>query len=67
MISRERIAGLPQTLAQADTDLPEGTLYVHSNFMSAGGYVAACRLLDLQPEQRLDAIFCCNDLMAIGI
>ncbi|KAF3997229.1 LacI family DNA-binding transcriptional regulator [Glaciimonas immobilis] len=64
-ISRERIAGLRQTLAQAGT-LLSAALCVSGDFTSAGGYAAACGLLDLVPSQRPDAIFCCNDLMAIG-
>lgn len=64
-ISRERIAGLRQTLIEAHADLPDA-LCVYGDFTSAGGYAAACTLLDLAPALRPDAIFCCNDLMAIG-
>jgi len=38
----------------------------HSDFTSAGGYAAALDLLALPPDQRPDALFCCNDLMAFG-
>ncbi|PUA18163.1 LacI family DNA-binding transcriptional regulator [Glaciimonas sp. PCH181] len=64
-ISRERIAGLRNKLAQANTELA-AAMCVYGDFTSAGGYAAACELLDLPLEERPDAIFCCNDLMAIG-
>ncbi|SDY36698.1 transcriptional regulator, LacI family [Collimonas sp. OK242] len=62
-ISRERIGGLRQTLLAAGVELPE-TLLAYADFTSAGGYLAARSLLAL--PQAPDAIFCCNDLMAIG-
>jgi LacI family transcriptional regulator len=62
-ISRERIGGLRQTLQAAGVALPENLL-AYADFTSAGGYLAARSLLALQPAP--DAIFCCNDLMAIG-
>jgi LacI family transcriptional regulator len=62
-ISRERIGGLRQTLQAAGVALPENLL-AYADFTSAGGYLAARNLLALQPAP--DAIFCCNDLMAIG-
>jgi len=64
-ISQERIAGLRQSLVAADTDLLD-SLHVCADFSSGGGYAAACSLLDRESSQRPDAIFCCNDLMAIG-
>ena len=64
-VSRERIAGLRQTLMQADIALSDA-LCVYGDFTSGGGYAAACALLDIESSQRPDAIFCCNDLMAIG-
>ena len=62
-ISRERIGGLRQTLLDAGVELPEALL-AYADFTSAGGYLAARNLLAL--PQAPDAIFCCNDLMAIG-
>ncbi|SFH84550.1 transcriptional regulator, LacI family [Collimonas sp. OK307] len=62
-ISRERIGGLRQTLLAAGAELPE-TLLAYADFTSAGGYLAARNLLAL--SEAPDAIFCCNDLMAIG-
>src|SRR5450830_410736 len=62
-ISIERVAGLRQSLSAGGVKLPEHLL-AYGDFTSAGGYVAACKLLSATP--RPDAIFCCNDLMAIG-
>lgn len=62
-ISRERIAGLRQTMHSAGVDLPAERL-VYADFTSVGGYLAARSLLALPTGP--DAIFCCNDLMAIG-
>lgn len=62
-ISRERIGGLRQTLLAAGIELSE-SLLAYADFTSVGGYLAARSLLAL--PQAPDAIFCCNDLMAIG-
>jgi LacI family transcriptional regulator len=63
--SRRRIDGLRATLAA--NGLPaDDALCVFADFTSGGGYTAADRLLALPAAQRPDAIFCCNDLMAIG-
>lgn len=62
-ISSERVAGLRGTLQKADVDLQEGML-AYADFTSAGGYAAARDLL--AGREIPDAIFCCNDLMAIG-
>jgi LacI family transcriptional regulator len=62
-ISSERVAGLRQSLQQAGMPLPAEQL-VYADFTSTGGYAATCLLLS--SPQPPDAIFCCNDLMAIG-
>jgi LacI family transcriptional regulator len=62
-ISAERVSGLRQRLQQAGTPLPAEQL-VYAEFTSPGGYAAATLLLS--SAQPPDAIFCCNDLMAIG-
>lgn len=62
-ISYERIAGLRQTLQDAGVNVPPEML-AYADFTSAGGYTAARALL--ASAQAPDAIFCCNDLMAIG-
>ncbi|WP_395825666.1 LacI family DNA-binding transcriptional regulator [Collimonas sp.] len=62
-ISRERIAGLRQTLLDGGIALPDDLL-AYADFTSVGGYLAACSLLAM--KELPDAIFCCNDLMAIG-
>jgi LacI family transcriptional regulator len=62
-ISIARIAGLRRSLTHTDVSLPEQRL-AYADFTSAGGYAAACKLLSTSPAP--DAIFCCNDLMAIG-
>ena len=62
-ISIERVAGLRQALAADGVTLSASWLR-YADFTSAGGYAAALSLLS---EAELpDAIFCCNDLMAIG-
>ena len=62
-ISAERVAGLRQTLNTAGVTLQPAAL-AYADFTSAGGYSAACQLLAAATPP--DAIFCCNDLMAIG-
>lgn len=62
-ISCERIAGLRQTLHNAGVDIADNMLS-YADFTSAGGYTAASKLLS--SASLPDAIFCCNDLMAIG-
>lgn len=61
-VSEQRIAGMRRALGGAfDDDLCET-----GDFSSAGGYAAALRLLRRPGGQRPDALFCCNDMMAIG-
>ncbi|MDP5008481.1 MAG: LacI family transcriptional regulator [Glaciimonas sp.] len=66
-IIQARIAGMRRTIQNAmqktGKDFPEMHC-VYSDFTSAGGYAAASSLLGRSP--RPDALFCCNDLMAIG-
>ncbi|WP_034294060.1 LacI family DNA-binding transcriptional regulator [Herbaspirillum sp. RV1423] len=62
-ISAERIAGLRKSLSEAGVLLQDDML-AYADFTSAGGYAAARALLTA--PMRPDAIFCCNDLMAIG-
>jgi LacI family transcriptional regulator len=61
-VSNQRIAGLRQALGDAfDPGLCDA-----GDFSSAGGYAAALRLLRRPASERPDALFCCNDMMAIG-
>lgn len=65
-ISIDRVAGLRRALQDAGVALPDNWL-AYADFTSAGGYEAARALLaSTSGSPALDAIFCCNDLMAIG-
>jgi LacI family transcriptional regulator len=64
-ISRQRIEGFRSALTAGGLQ-PDDRHYVYSDFTSNGGYASANRLLSLPASDRPDAIFCCNDLMAIG-
>ncbi|CDG80774.1 LacI family DNA-binding transcriptional regulator [Janthinobacterium agaricidamnosum] len=64
-ISTERIDGAREELQQHGAAL-EQRLCRYADFSSAGGYAAARDLLALPDGLRPDALFCCNDLMAIG-
>ena len=64
-ISNERIDGVRGALQDAGVVF-DAALCRHSDFSSAGGYAAALELLALPLDQRPDALFCCNDLMAFG-
>ncbi len=66
MLSRQRLDGVRVTLEQAGLSLP-AALCRYADFTSMGGYQQARTLLALPVAQRPDAIFCCNDLMAIGV
>jgi LacI family transcriptional regulator len=64
-VSDQRIAGLRQVLADAGRPLDD-RLCDAGDFGSASGYAAARRLLNRPDDARPDALFCCNDMMAIG-
>lgn len=61
-VSDQRIAGLRSALDGALDD----SLVDAGDFSSASGYAAALRLLKRPASTRPDALFCCNDMMAIG-
>lgn len=63
-LSDERVAGLRSTLEQGGARLAEADL-LHADFSGIGGYQAAMELL--RRRHAPDAIFCCNDMMAIGV
>lgn len=64
-VSEQRIAGLRQALAGAGCAL-DPALCEAGDFGSASGHAAALRLLGRPASERPDALFCCNDMMAIG-
>ncbi|KAF1042102.1 MAG: Ribose operon repressor [Herbaspirillum frisingense] len=63
-LSDERVNGFRNTLEEGGCMLGEADL-LHADFSGIGGYQAAMQLL--QRRQPPDAIFCCNDMMAIGV
>lgn len=63
-LSDERVDGLRATLRAGGGKLAAADL-LHADFSSSGGYHAAMQLL--QRRDKPDAIFCCNDMMAIGV
>ncbi|ONN65741.1 LacI family DNA-binding transcriptional regulator [Herbaspirillum sp. VT-16-41] len=66
-LSDERVQGFRQTLEEGGGKLAPSDL-LHADFSGIGGYQAAMRLLQERPtDARPDAIFCCNDMMAIGV
>jgi LacI family transcriptional regulator len=64
-VSDQRIAGLQLALAEAGRGL-DPALQDAGDFTSTSGHAAALRLLSHPAAQRPDALFCCNDMMAIG-
>jgi LacI family transcriptional regulator len=62
-LSDERVQGFRQTLQAAGAG--RGDL-LHADFSGIGGYQAAMQCRE-DEGQRPDAIFCCNDMMAIGV
>lgn len=62
-VSNQRIDGLRLALGgQLDERWCD-----FGDFSSAGGYAAGLRLLAGPADGRPDALFCCNDMMAIGV
>jgi LacI family transcriptional regulator len=61
--SEQRMEGYLRALAAAGTDI-DRSLIVEGNFLPSGGRAATLALM--KGPQRPDAIFCANDLMAIG-
>lgn len=59
----QRLEGYERALRTADIPIDPG-LMVEGNFLPSGGHAATLRLLD--GPVRPDAIFCANDLMAVG-
>ncbi|MGG2198515.1 MULTISPECIES: LacI family DNA-binding transcriptional regulator [Paenibacillus] len=62
--SRERIRGFRQRLAEAGIDLPDDRVLASGDALVKDGKRKATELL--QRAERPTAIFCCNDLLAIG-
>jgi LacI family transcriptional regulator len=60
-----RIAGFTRAVADAGRTL-DPTLMVTGDWTRRGGYDAMAQLLRCQSQARPDAVFCANDLMAIG-
>ena len=61
--SDQRLEGYERALRQANIPI-DPNLIVEGNFLPSGGRFATLRLLD--GPVRPDAIFCANDLMAVG-
>lgn len=62
--SHERLAGFRQSLREAGLTLDDHFI-ISSNYMEDGGRTAGQQLL-ARPD-RPTAIFCCNDMMALGV
>lgn len=58
----ERLAGYCEAMAELGPDLKE--LVLHGDFSEESGYRAAQRILTL--DERTDAVFAANDMMALG-
>jgi LacI family transcriptional regulator len=63
-VVQSRLRGFRSALGRADRVLSPARI-VQSDWTVAGGYAAACELLDREP--RVTAIFAQNDLMAVGV
>jgi LacI family transcriptional regulator len=62
--ARERLAGYRQAMGDAGLQIPEG-YEVYADFEFHGGLIAMQQLLTL--PKRPQAIFACNDAMAVGV
>jgi len=62
-VARERLAGYREALAASGIE-PDDTLVVEGDFGEAGGHVALRTLLRRRRE--FSAVFCSNDLAAVG-
>ncbi|XHS77714.1 LacI family DNA-binding transcriptional regulator [Burkholderiaceae bacterium UC74_6] len=63
-VSRERVAGWRTAMLAAGL-VADDSLVFESDFSSAGGHIAARRLLAQRPE--VTAVFSSNDMMAYGV
>jgi LacI family transcriptional regulator len=63
-LSEQRVGAFRRTMQEGGVTVPPESV-LHADFTSGGGYRAAMQLL--QAATPPAAIFCCNDLMAIGV
>lgn len=63
--SRERVRGFKSKLEEAGVHLPENSVR-NCHYVVADGKREALELLDQSNPDRPTALFCCNDLLAIG-
>ncbi len=63
--SRERLAGFRAALAEAGLNL-DPALVLPSDLTVGGGFAAMQALLDRSGEDPPEAVFCLNDLLAVG-
>lgn len=63
--SRERVKGFVSTLAEGDVQLPEARVR-HCSYTVEDGKREAIALLEKPASERPTAVFCCNDMLAIG-
>jgi len=61
--SDDRERGFTRRLAKAGFKI---TLRLHGHSTYEGGHAAGCRVAALSPEERPDAVFVLNDIMAMG-
>ncbi|OAS14289.1 LacI family DNA-binding transcriptional regulator [Paenibacillus oryzisoli] len=63
--SRERVKGFMTTLAEAGIEIPEGSVR-NCRYTVEDGKREAIELLEKAAGERPTALFCCNDMLAIG-